>query len=116
MGRLTQERSGAPVHHVVMRAHDERHGSVPAPRIALSRADRFAPRSQADRWSDTLATAVPAAAPQPAAIRALAFAAALGPVRGPCSAPVAPDVVIDLAGEEALIEYLSQLAPVPVSD
>ena len=99
-----------------MRAHDERSGSAPTPRIALSRADQLAPRSQNGRWDDTVVTAVPAAAPQPADIRALAFAASLGPARGPRSVPSSDDVVIDLAGEEALIEYLARLAPLSSVD
>jgi hypothetical protein len=61
-----------------------------------------------------IVTAVPSAAPDPAEIRALAFAASIGPSRAPRSAPDSDDVVIDLAGEEALIEYLNRLAPVSI--
>jgi hypothetical protein len=58
--------------------------------------------------------AVPSAAPDPAEIRALAFAASIGPTRSPRSAQDVDDVVIDLAGEEALIEYLNRVAPVSI--
>jgi hypothetical protein len=98
-----------------MRAHDvERDGSTSTPRIAASRADAVAPRGQRSPWDALVVTAVPAAAPDPAEIRALAFAASIGPVRAPRSAPDGDDVVIDLAGEEALIEYLSRVAPVSI--
>lgn len=43
----------------------------------------------------------------------MAFAASLGPVAGPRTLAVgndADDVVIDLAGEEALLSYLARVA------
>ena len=52
----------------------------------------------------------------PAEIRALAFAAALGPARPPHSVSDMHEVVIDLAGEEALLDYLSRIAPVSIND
>ncbi len=52
----------------------------------------------------------------PAEIRALAFAAALGPARPPHAVNDMHEVVIDLAGEEALLEYLGRIAPVSVND
>ena len=60
---------------------------------------------------------MPVAEPDPSEIRALAFAASLGPSRAPRTAPLdGEDVVIDLAGEEALLEYLARLAPVSYAD
>jgi hypothetical protein len=62
-------------------------------------------------WDVTLETAVPAATATPAEIRAMTFAAALGPDRAPFSTDpaVADDEIIDLAGEEALLAYLSSV-------
>jgi len=98
-----------------MRAHDAKQsGSSPAPRIAASRADAVAPRGPRGQWDSLVVTAVPGAAPDPAEIRALAFAASIGPTRLPRTAPDSDDVVIDLAGEEALIEYLTRLTPVAI--
>jgi hypothetical protein len=64
----------------------------------------------ADAATD-LSRAVSRAA-DPARIRALAFAASLGPSRSPRSKTEheANELVIDLAGEEALLGYLARLA------
>lgn len=51
----------------------------------------------------------------PAEIRAIAFAASLGPQRPPHSSN-REDLVIDLAGEEALVEFLMRITPVDVND
>ncbi len=96
-----------------MRAHDDRREAPSTPRIPASRADACAPRASV-RWDGVVDAAVPAAAPDPAEIRALAFVASIGPVRGPHTTEAADDVVIDLAGEEALLEYLGRLSPVSV--
>ncbi len=96
-----------------MRAHDDRRDVPTTPRIPASRADAAAPRAGMP-WDSLVIAAVPAAAPDPAEIRALAFAASIGPVRGPHTSDTADDVVIDLAGEEALLEYLARLTPVAV--
>jgi hypothetical protein len=74
-------------------------------------------RAHADRREASTATQITsseAAVPEPAEIRALAFAASIGPVRGPRTTEVVDDVVIDLAGEEALLDYLARLAPVSI--
>lgn len=51
----------------------------------------------------------------PAQIRAIAFAASLGPQRPPRSSS-GDDILIDLAGEEALVEFLMRITPVDVND
>ena len=51
----------------------------------------------------------------PAEIRAIAFAASLGPQRPPHSTG-REDIVIDLAGEEALVEFLMRITPVDAND
>jgi hypothetical protein len=64
-------------------------------------------------WDAMVLAAVPSAAPDPAQIRAMAFAASLGPASGPRTVAIgddADDVVIDLAGEEALLGYLARVA------
>ena len=81
-----------------------------SPRIPASRASDVAgPRM----WDETFETALPAAAASPAEIRAMTFAAALGPDRAPFSKDPSDtdDDLIDLAGEEALLAYLSAITP-----
>ena len=71
-----------------------------------------APRVARGMWDSMVLTAVPSAAPIPAEVRAMAFTASLGPSAGPRTVAVgndADDVVIDLAGEEALLNYLARV-------
>ncbi len=70
-------------------------------------------RGLRETWDKTVLVAIPSAAPHPAQVRALTFAASLGPVGGPRTIAVgvdASDVVIDLAGEEALLGYLARVS------
>jgi len=65
--------------------------------------------------STTAAHGAVSSVADPAEIRAMAFAASLGPSRPPHSTG-RDDLVIDLAGEEALVEFLMRITPVDVTD
>ena len=95
----------APVHHGRMANPPERH---------LAGSNRERTNSTATTGQQELRAAGGVGA-DPAEIRAIAFAASLGPQRPPHSSGH-EDIVIDLAGEEALVEFLMRITPVDVSD
>jgi hypothetical protein len=103
---MAQDGGEVGVHHGRMATPPERQaaGSVPS---------AVASTSGASLGRDEVRPAVGAAA-DPAEIRAIAFAASLGPQRPPHSS--GHDLVIDLAGEEALVEFLMRITPVDVND